>query len=958
MKEIQIIRGEEFKVQVRNEINEKDIFIDEYEKAAYLLEEILYASSKQLESKKENGNPFSVNNHTEYNNNIIAFCGERGDGKTSAMMTFMNVVKQYAEQKNSSRKLWQGKEYVLFKNDSIVRKTNFIDTIHVDPSALDDVHNVLDIVVANMFRHFKREYERGGRHNFTVAQEKLVKCFQNVYRALSLKKDSEKTLREEFDDEGSIAKLSKLSDSMRLKEYMFDLLYAYFEYMTSSQYDEDITKCAILISIDDLDVNISSAYAMSEEIRKYLVLPGIVIIMALRTRQLQLSVEEYNIVQLEQHFKEKDTPQMRQEMQEMAERYVSKLIPLAHQVYLPKIQDVQDIEVIYKDSEENEKHIKTNSIVDFIFDKIYIKTGMLFRPYSQGHSYILPNNTREIISCIVLLDEMKDPIEEKDEVNRDAIKHANILKLLNSYYREWVNTLSARDDNEVFIRQEIQKLIDFNVDMRLHIGINEILDMIHEMYGEKRGPATAKASDQYRNDTNYGINSMCCVMNLIRNYENNYYRLEVKKVCAAIAFLYTLKLNLLLTKNRYKKNEELGRFIQDTVMGYDIVPVISGTYYQNQIIYRGRFYMPTVLIFNTIAKYLQIRDVYFLHSEDVPRVTKNMVPIESEERKRYILSWVIFALFANKYFFVNVNTAGAKPQIRLLESFIYDNFQLNPYQQISVENYLVRLGMLDRIYDILNLRIVGVTEEEFLEVIALLKSQNKISINLSHRFISNIDLIQGLPIICAKQYNGDAKGEQRDKKIVEKFFYDAEQFLKSASVFSDEKEKIDEICTLAFLQYEENRWNIAELYSLLFQESLGRVTNVSNDTNIIYHNQMQEFRDILELRANDKILQTAYDAFANFVTTSTKLIRVQGHLLNMARDIGKYMLLSGNREYLSNEWKERLCSLYEKVLNGQQINEEAIVTEQIRQEYKNAARNFNPKNLSEAITSLLNKGNM
>lgn len=36
MKEFRIIRGEEFKVQVRKEIDEKDVFIEEYRRAAYL----------------------------------------------------------------------------------------------------------------------------------------------------------------------------------------------------------------------------------------------------------------------------------------------------------------------------------------------------------------------------------------------------------------------------------------------------------------------------------------------------------------------------------------------------------------------------------------------------------------------------------------------------------------------------------------------------------------------------------------------------------------------------------------------------------------------------------------------------------------------------------------------------------------------------------------------------------
>ncbi|MFR5148672.1 MAG: hypothetical protein ACLTER_03420 [Ruminococcus sp.] len=36
----------------------------------------------------------------ETENNIIAFCGERGEGKSSAMFTFINAVVNEKEQKN------------------------------------------------------------------------------------------------------------------------------------------------------------------------------------------------------------------------------------------------------------------------------------------------------------------------------------------------------------------------------------------------------------------------------------------------------------------------------------------------------------------------------------------------------------------------------------------------------------------------------------------------------------------------------------------------------------------------------------------------------------------------------------------------------------------------------------------------------------------------------------------
>ena len=67
-----IVKGEEFKVNVKRKIDEKDIFYEQYVKAARILDDIVgfddTASSEEWLK-------------TDSENNIIAFCGERGEGK-------------------------------------------------------------------------------------------------------------------------------------------------------------------------------------------------------------------------------------------------------------------------------------------------------------------------------------------------------------------------------------------------------------------------------------------------------------------------------------------------------------------------------------------------------------------------------------------------------------------------------------------------------------------------------------------------------------------------------------------------------------------------------------------------------------------------------------------------------------------------------------------------------------
>ena len=85
MAKITITKGNEFMIAVRDEITKDDLFIEQYECAANLLDRIVGASI-EVRDKKE------FWKSQDYENNIIAFCGERGEGKSSVMMTFVNSI--------------------------------------------------------------------------------------------------------------------------------------------------------------------------------------------------------------------------------------------------------------------------------------------------------------------------------------------------------------------------------------------------------------------------------------------------------------------------------------------------------------------------------------------------------------------------------------------------------------------------------------------------------------------------------------------------------------------------------------------------------------------------------------------------------------------------------------------------------------------------------------------------
>lgn len=111
-------KGSLYGPKVTEKIKESDYFIDCYKKAASQTIEIV------TNKRKEN---FKIKN-------IIAFLGNRGQGKTSMMRSFVNALK--------------GKNEVLF-GDSF-NNYDFVILDIVDPSTFEDCSNVLDVILSQL----------------------------------------------------------------------------------------------------------------------------------------------------------------------------------------------------------------------------------------------------------------------------------------------------------------------------------------------------------------------------------------------------------------------------------------------------------------------------------------------------------------------------------------------------------------------------------------------------------------------------------------------------------------------------------------------------------------------------------------------------------------------------------------------------------------------------------------
>lgn len=308
-------------------------------------------------------------NNDIWRNNIFAFIGERGSGKTSCMRSIVHLLEEPQDS----------------QLDNEVLKSNFYALDMIDPSFIDNELNILGVILATLYKKFLNH-----SHNVNEGLKfKLAESFARVQH------DFSRMMTESAIPDDDLEALSSLSAAVDLRTSMYELIDRFMKYMGKEN-------AILLISVDDIDLHSRDATKMVEQIRKYLVLPNVLVVMAVKLDQLaKLKRLQYS----REYWDQKQTLNDK-ELDEMVDRYITKLVPYNHRVYMPE-------STIYWDAG---LHINQKDIPCYQFESvrlavpelIFRKTRYLFYNSAVKTSFIVPDNLRELRQIIRLLVDMKD----------------------------------------------------------------------------------------------------------------------------------------------------------------------------------------------------------------------------------------------------------------------------------------------------------------------------------------------------------------------------------------------------------------------------------------------------------------------------------------------------------------------------------------------------------------------
>lgn len=568
-------KDQEYRLFISQQItNENEFMFPVYQRSLEALRSIV-RQAKDFDS-----------NHDEtafygYCHNIIAFSGSRGQGKTSTMLSFSQAMKHSFQNEKLS-------------GDDVLRQCCFTVLPPIDPTVLEQDQSILAVILSRMYRLAEDLWKNpSSRSDFSSCPDRdeamrnqILRLFQRCLSGInSIKFREGKEIR-------GLVEIHEISDSSVLKNNIYSLI---TDLLSLAQRTRDKVTPFLVIQLDDTDFQTRRCYEIMEDIRKYLTIPNVVILMAtdlnmLRVAMTQQSIGDfqngllYNLINSDKLYR-------------TVNKYLDKLIPPNHAVYLPHLDEVireQNASLRISYLAKNGLGVETDllevpdpswilcdlSFQEFIFRYVYLKTRIAFVPQNGRAHSILPTTLRGFSQFFATISSMRDVIQitehsdtakliEQVQDQLDALDKN--LSLFEDYFlNSWVHAkLTTRQ------AETIENLMTMDPSLWRQRAADGLQDVFRV---SRSGDPLDMISKQFRNDGNKAHNLMRYLQqleNLRLPPEDAYYIFAIRMFFELHFHKTILKQKRQAINNYQKKNGILLFDFSLDSTGLPYVPTLS-----------------------------------------------------------------------------------------------------------------------------------------------------------------------------------------------------------------------------------------------------------------------------------------------------------------------------------------------------------------------------------------------
>ncbi len=371
-------------------------------------------------------------------------------------------------------------------------------------------------------------------------KEELLKSFQETQKDLAALTDNYILSNYGRNSQN----ITDLTTSINLRESIHRLIASYLEYEKGNSKKPN---SKLIVCIDDIDLNMNSAYSMIEQIRIYLNTPDLIIFMAIKLNQLANVIKMnysnfFSATQNDEKSKMQFTgvDDYNEFINKMVERYMSKLLPLSQRIYLPEADNFfqRDVVICHRER-NNEIEIKESlsSLQSGLLDLIYRKIRIHFFNSPGQTSYIVPHNLRELRNFIYFLYNLEDAVDCRSSKK-------NLIFFKQYYHDVWCS--NNLDENGRYILNNLQGIsntntLNYTLLQLLKLRFNFLGNLGHTGYDVSViDPEIANITASDNVMYNISLGDILACLDWLKNicYED-----KDLKLLFAIRTFYTLRLN-------------------------------------------------------------------------------------------------------------------------------------------------------------------------------------------------------------------------------------------------------------------------------------------------------------------------------------------------------------------------------------------------------------------------------
>lgn len=499
---LKIVKGHELNIHVSNEISCENSFMNPaYRQATHALMEIVRQTSNFHKHRQSAGTVELSNLLFQYSTNVIAFTAQRGGGKTRTMLSFSKILSTTDDQ-SCCRNSFLKDDDRNWLNSCRFYSMSPISPSAIESSKIDNSQSILYVVLSRMYQYVD-ELLSSGRTCPNFSERDRSGLFQAFHRCLSgingIKRPQEKAL----DD---ISVLQDISDGIALRKHFFDLVQCILKLITPYQGAEN---GFLIIQLDDADAQISNGYAVLEDVRKYLVIPNLVILMSADIEMLHKVILQDHLRKFPDIHNSADSA-FQKELSRMCRKHIDKLIPPSHMVHLPRLDrfvevngNALELQYVQKNGEKEVPvfdWVKEGNwnLQNMLLMLIYRKIGVVFVSPKEYLHNIIPRTLRGLNQLVYFLSEMPDipQINATSIVDADSLVKAlqkqipiqedNLNRFIDYFSNEWIEAKIKNLQDRVFLREFCKTVGSNRVRLAiLHIRKHYEYEQDHILWDER-----------------------------------------------------------------------------------------------------------------------------------------------------------------------------------------------------------------------------------------------------------------------------------------------------------------------------------------------------------------------------------------------------------------------------------------------------------------------------------------